>query len=100
VRCADILCEPRERERIGFGGAGQDWTGSIHIRVCVRFCRYGKKRTDMNVYATQVVCGFGQYHLVTLPPPPCYEHQCENKGVRSGLFSISVKTKDLLCRLF
>jgi hypothetical protein len=43
---------------------------------------------------------FGQYHLVTPPPPPCCEHQCENKGVRSGFSSISVKIKDLLSHLF
>jgi hypothetical protein len=50
----------------------------------------------MNVYATEPC----QYHLVTLPPPPCFEHQCENKGVKSGLSGINIKTKDLLSRLF
>ena len=36
---------------------------------------------------------FGYPH----PPTPCYEHQCENKGVRSSLFRrINVKTKDFI----
>ena len=29
------------------------------------------------------------------PPPPCFEHQCENKGVRSVDLVMNIKTKDL-----
>ena len=36
-----------------------------------------------------------QYHLVTPPPSPCFEHQYQNKGVSSPKYAKNIKTKDL-----
>jgi hypothetical protein len=33
--------------------------------------------------------------LIPNPLPPCFEHQCENKGVRSVDLGMNIKTKDL-----
>jgi hypothetical protein len=39
--------------------------------------------------------GLNSYYSDTQPPPPCYAHQCQNKGVRSVHRRINIKTKDL-----
>jgi hypothetical protein len=54
----------------------------------------GRMATLIPPRTTSTTSQILRYQLVT-SPPPCFAHQCQNKGVRSVDLGMNIKTKDL-----